>query len=93
MNITGKRALEAKRFLAQNEITSPRWQDIAEDLWRLHGKAELSKGEVAAYMGCDRRSERLEKLLAALPYVGENTGKRWHVNTIAKAYAREFHHD
>lgn len=88
MTITAKSALAAKRYMEKEAIAPPKWREIAEDMRRVLGKAELSRADIAAYLGCNRNSRQLVELLAGLPYRGQNTGKRWHIETLAKAYVR-----
>ena len=91
MSVTAKSILSSKRYLDLSVIPPPSWQEIADELRRTYGKSELTKGEIAKYLGCEASGDRMKRLLDKVPYVGRNTGKRYHVQSVAKAYIREFH--
>ena len=90
MAITAAKILSNRKYLQPKPIAPPTWQEIAAELLGKYGKAELSKKEIAGYLGCERQSERLDSMLVGVPYTGQNTGKRWHIHSVAKAYVRQF---
>ena len=88
--IAAANILKNRKYLQPKQIAPPTWQEIAADLLDKYGKAELNKQEIAGYLGCERQCSRVDTLLAGLPCVGQNTGRRWHVQSVAKAYVRQF---
>ena len=90
MGITATSIFKNRKYLQPKPIAPPTWQDIAAELTDKYGKAELSRKEIAGYLGCERQNERLEAMLVGVPHTGQNTGKRWHVQSVAKAYVRQF---